>query len=200
MPAVIALAHGDPQPVHALLAEAQLPSLFYAHLTPGLEDALLSQYNCRPLGRHKKLGLRAPITEPYEATALTLADADAAVAFYRASYPGAFFEPVNLERGPYVAVHDDLGIAAIAGVAVYSPIMRVAALGNIATRADVRGRGLGRRVTGALCRRLQPEVDVIGLNVKADNVAAIRCYTELGFVEVADYDLWLVTRRADEWC
>jgi ribosomal protein S18 acetylase RimI-like enzyme len=115
----------------------------------------------------------------------------------RASYPTGYFEPVNLERGPYVAIRDDRGIAAVAGVHVYSPDKRVASLGNIATRPDARGRGLARRVTAALCRLLQGEIDVIGLNVRADNAAAIACYRGVGFEIRHAYDEWRVTRRPD---
>jgi len=126
-----------------------------------------------------------------------LADADEAVAFYAASYPTGYFEPVNLERGPYVAIRDDHGIAAVAGIHVYSPARRVASLGNIATRPDARGRGLARRVTAALCRLLQDEIDVIGLNVRADNAAVIACYRGVGFEIRHAYDEWRVTRRPD---
>lgn len=111
----------------------------------------------------------------------------------RASYPASYFEPVNLERGPYVAIRDAHGLAAIAGVHVYSQALRVASLGNIATRPDARGRGHARRITAALCRLLEPEVDVIGLNVRADNAPAIACYRAVGFEARAAYDEWLVT-------
>jgi len=38
-----------------------------------------------------------------------------------------------------------------------------------------------------LCVRLRRTVDHIGLNVKADNAAAIRLYEGLGFEVVAEY-------------
>jgi ribosomal protein S18 acetylase RimI-like enzyme len=126
---------------------------------------------------------------------LTPRDADQVVRFYAAHYPASYFEPVNLERGPYLAIHDDQGIAAIAGVHVYSPTERVASLGNIATRSDARGRGHARRVTAALCRRLETEVDVIGLNVRVDNAAAIACYRAVGFELRHRYQEWRVTER-----
>lgn len=194
-PTLIALVHGDQAPVHALLTSAPMPARFYAHLSAGLETRLATTHRLELLGHNLKMGLTAPIAEAFEADALTFFDADEVVAFYHASYRGAYFEPVNLERGPYSVIRDAKGIAAIAGVHVYSPAMRVAALGNIATRPDVRGRGLARRVTGALCRQLQREVDVIGLNVRADNASAIACYRRLGFTDVADYNEWLVTAR-----
>jgi ribosomal protein S18 acetylase RimI-like enzyme len=146
------------------------------------------------------MGLTAPATAPAsgasgDAIALLLpGDADAVVRFYAESYPGSYFEPVNLVRGPYLAIRDRQGIAAIAGVHVYSPATRIASLGNIATRPDARGRGYARRVTAALCDRLRAEIDVIGLNVRADNAAAIACYRAVGFERFDAYDEWLLTR------
>jgi ribosomal protein S18 acetylase RimI-like enzyme len=122
-------------------------------------------------------------------------DADEAMAFYAVSYPTTVFEPVTLERGPYTAIRDARGIAAIAGVHVYAPGMRVASLGNIATRPDARGLGHGRRVTAAMCRLLAPEIDVIGLNVRGDNTAAIACYHAVGFAPRHHYDEWVFTAR-----
>jgi predicted GNAT family acetyltransferase len=89
---------------------------------------------------------------------------------------------------PYVGLRDGGSLVAVAGLHVFSPTYRVAALGNIAVRASHRGRGLGGRVTGALCRRLRDRVDTVALNVAADNAAARACYERLGFAVVAEYD------------
>lgn len=193
-PTVLALAHDDPAALRALLAAAagDLPARFYAHLTPGVAVELAGRYHLELLGHHWKMGLAAPIGGPPDDAVERLAPehADEATRFYAESYPASYFEPANLERGPYLAVRDERGIAAIAGVHVYSPVVRVASLGNVATRPDARGRGHARRVTAALCRLLQAEVDVIGLNVRADNAAAIACYRGLGFEIRHDYDEW----------
>ncbi|HEU4727148.1 MAG TPA: GNAT family N-acetyltransferase [Kofleriaceae bacterium] len=197
-PTIIALADGDPAPLHTLLAACvpSLPDRFYAHLTPGIEAALAPAYHARLLGHHHKMALVAPIAAGSDDAVepLTPAHAGEVVRFYAESYPGSYFEPVNLERGPYVALRDARGIAAIAGVHVFSPVVRVASLGNIATRPDARGRGYARRATAALCRQLTAEIDIIGLNVRADNAAAIACYRAIGFEVRHDYDEWIVTR------
>jgi RimJ/RimL family protein N-acetyltransferase len=200
-PTIIALADGDPAALHALLATTapELPPRFYAHLTPGVEAALAPGYRAELLGHHVKMGLASPIAGAADdpiGRILRLGPKHAAeaLAFYAASYPTSYFEPVNLERGPYIAIRDDRGIAAIAGVHVYSQVLRVASLGNIATRPDARGRGHARRATAALCRLLQAEVDVIGLNVRIDNAPAIACYRAVGFEVRHAYDEWLVTR------
>lgn len=199
-PTILALADDDPAALRALLAARahELPARFYAHLTPGVETALGPRYHARRLAHHVKMGLAGPVAAPAPAddviVRLTPQHAAEAMQFYAASYPASYFEPVNLERGPYLAIRDDHGIAAIAGVHVYSPALRVASLGNIATRPDARGRGHARRVTAALCRLLQAEVEIIGLNVRADNAAALACYRAVGFEVRHPYDEWLVTQ------
>ncbi len=52
-------------------------------------------------------------------------------------------------------------------------------------------------MTAAPCRLLQDEIDVIGLNVRADNAAAIACYRGVGFEIRHAYDEWRVSRRSD---
>jgi GNAT superfamily N-acetyltransferase len=201
VPTLVGLADGDPAALRRLLTEAAgaLPPAFYAHLTPGMDAALAERHELALLGHHWKMGLAAPVGGPPDGEVVRLGRADAgdAVAFYAESYPTGYFEPVNLDRGPHLAIRDDRGLAAIAGVHVYSPAKWVASLGNIATRPDARGRGLARRVTAELCRRLQAEIDVIGLNVRADNAPAIACYQGLGFEIRHAYDEWRVTRRPD---
>ncbi len=197
-PTVIALAHDDPAATHRLLERAELPPRFYAHLTTGLEAALTPRFRGELLGHHLKMGLAAKAAEiPADPEVIRLgpADGDEALAFYAVSYPTTVFEPVTLERGPYTAIRDTHGIAAIAGVHVYSPSQRVASLGNIATRPDARGLGHAQRVTAALCRLLAPEIDVIGLNVRGDNTAAIACYRAVGFAPRHFYEEWVFTAR-----
>jgi len=203
VPTLVALTDDDPAPLHGLLAEldaaGELPPQFNAHLSADVETVLADRHALELLGHNRKMALAAPVGGAVAGDAgvirLGPADAGEVVAFYAASYPASYFEPVNLERGPYLAIRDDRGLAVVAGVHVYSPQKRVASLGNIATRPDARGRGLARRVTAALCRLLQREIDVIGLNVRADNAPAIACYRGVGFEIRHAYSEWRVARR-----
>ncbi|MEZ4655288.1 MAG: N-acetyltransferase [Candidatus Eisenbacteria bacterium] len=86
-------------------------------------------------------------------------------------------------------------LVCVAGVHVFSPTYRVAALGNIATHPSFRRRGYGARVTAELCRHLATRVETIGLNVHADNAAAIACYRKLGFKEIARFEEVTLARR-----
>jgi len=74
-------------------------------------------------------------------------------------------------------------------------VYRVAALGNITTHPDHRGKGLGRSVTAKLCTSLCEDVDHIGLNVKMDNRLAVSLYRSLGFEVIASYGEYMVEAR-----
>ncbi|MGD8395539.1 MAG: GNAT family N-acetyltransferase [Candidatus Eiseniibacteriota bacterium] len=193
LPTVIGLAdEGD-----AALAELldavrdRLPARFYAHLSPGAEEMLGARYALEPHGEHAKMALVSPsrLDEVDVTSVETLAATDLPelLEFYAAAYPGNWFDARMLETGAYCGIRRAGRLVSVAGVHVVSERYRVAALGNIATLPDHRGRGLARAVTARLCRSLLGSVDTIGLNVAAGNQPAIRCYTGLGFQRVARY-------------
>ncbi|MEO3778968.1 GNAT family N-acetyltransferase [Micromonospora sp. B11E3] len=101
-----------------------------------------------------------------------------------------------LDTGRYVGVREAGELVAVAGVHVFSPTWRVAALGNVTTHPRARGRGLAAAAVAALCARLRGEVDHVTLNVRADNAAAVRLYERLGFTRVADFTECALHRRA----
>jgi RimJ/RimL family protein N-acetyltransferase len=57
---------------------------------------------------------------------------------------------------------------------------------------DHRGRGLATAVTAGCCKHLLESVELIGLNVRADNQAAIRAYEKIGFETRAVYHEWMM--------
>src|SRR5262245_46990367 len=150
----------------AALAD-ELPDTFYAHTSPGLSDAIRSRQR-RDHGHHLKMVLANP--EPVasvdtgDTEALGPASLPEVAAFYRHAYPDSWFDPRMLETGQYFGIRCDGRLACVAGVHVWSPHERVAAIGNVATAPAHRGRGLARRATAAVCKQLAATVDLIGLN------------------------------------
>ena len=144
-----------------------------------------------PPAKHRKLELVDPSRldgHPDGVVPLGPDDLDEVLAFYAMAYPGTWFEPRMLETRRYVGIRDSGGLACVAGVHVWSPEWRVAALGNVATLPEARGRGLATAACAHLCRiLLEDGVDTISLNVRADNAAAIAAYQRLGFAQAADY-------------
>ena len=210
IPTVLALSD-DPAAMRELVAALaeHLPRRFYAHVTPGAATALERSHRLESHGDHLKMALtdrERVLRHPVDgAEPLLPGDREEVLEFYRRCYPGNWFDPRMLETGQYRGVRerdrdreqDCEGdrLVSVAGIHVYSPAYGVAALGNIATMPAHRNRGLARRVTAAVCRSLLPEIDHIGLNVKADNAPAVASYTALGFAPVAIYEEFLVERR-----
>ena len=130
-----------------------------------------------------------------EAAPLTVRDSVDLVRLYQESYPGNWFDLRALETGQYFGLRQDGRIVSVAGVHVYSERYAVAALGNIVTHPAYRRRGYARQVTARLCQSVLRKVEYVGLNVKADNEAAVGCYTGLGFGIVAPYGEFTFTAR-----
>jgi ribosomal protein S18 acetylase RimI-like enzyme len=199
MPTVLAYAE---QPVCLMrdLLRAWLPVLprrFYAHLTEGVADVLADDYHLQAHGSFHKMGLtdrsRAAVFDGCEAVALSAADTEELLTLYAASYPGNWFVPRMLQTGCYFGIRRGGALVSVAGVHVYSPQYKVAALGNITTRPNARGQGLATTATARLCQELlRAGIAHVGLNVKADNHAAIACYEKLGFERVASYGEYTV--------
>lgn len=180
-----------------------LPRRFDAHLSPGLCEVLADTAEITVHGHHLKMGLINPAAlESFEASEsptsgergdvvpLDTSDLAALQELYRESYPGNWFDPRMVETGQYFGIRDDRSSVLIcaAGVHAVSERYGVAALGNITTRTTHRNRGYARRVTARLCRSLIQQGMAVGLNVSAENEAAIAAYRRIGFQTVAHYD------------
>ncbi|NLI77214.1 MAG: GNAT family N-acetyltransferase [Candidatus Riflebacteria bacterium] len=168
-----------------------LPPWFYGHLSPGVAEALKGKYQIDTHGSHQKMSLKKPAVARAwpDSGAVRLGPENLAevLQLYAESYPGNWFDPRMLETREYFGIRERSRLVSIAGVHVFSPALRVAALGNITTLPTHRKKGLATRATRDLCRSLLEKVDHIGLNVAADNRTAISCYRKLGFEVVAPY-------------
>lgn len=168
-----------------------LPRRFDAHLSLGLESILAEHYTLRPHGRHYKMALRDKSLlsnfDTSRAAGLSMSHLSEIIGLFKKAYPGNYFEPRMLETKQYYGIRESGELVSTAGVHVYSRRYRVAALGNITTHPNYRGRGYGRTVTAKVCKSLLHDIDHIGLNVKADNTSAIRCYERLGFEVIGSY-------------
>lgn len=169
-----------------------LPPRFYAHLSGNLSTLLVTYYRVDSHGLHYKMALvdtlRLETVDTSEVIPLTETDMDELQTLYRVSYPGNSFDPRMLETGHFYGIRRDHTLVSVAGVHVYSPRYKVGVVGNVTTHPAYRGKGLGTSVCARLCRELLRTVEHIGLNVIADNVAAIASYKRLGFEVVGEYE------------
>jgi GNAT superfamily N-acetyltransferase len=168
-----------------------LPRRFHAHLNSGSESILAEHYHFRPFGRHDRMALTdkslLEVIDTSKAKGLSMSHLGEIMCLFEKAYPGNFFEPRMLETEQYYGIRESGALVCVAGVHVYSASYRVAALGNITTHPDYRGRGYGRMAAAKVCKSLLKEIDHIGLNVKADNTSAIRCYEKLGFEAIGSF-------------
>ena len=192
LPTVVAISP-QPQALRERLPEIipLLPERFYAHLSPGVEDAFRPTHCLDSHGLHYKMALhdtsRLTAQDCAAVVRLGQPDLDELSRLYAESYPGNWFDPRMLETGQYFGLRVNGRLVSAAGVHVYSERYRVAAIGNVVTHPAHRNRGCGARVTARLCQSLREKIEHLGLNVAADNAAALACYRNLGFEVVAPY-------------
>lgn len=201
-PVILAIDEHPAGPIADLLSAIRhlLPRRIYAHLSGDpstasgqvLASVLREDYRIDSYGAHYKMALRDRArlegVDTSEVAQLLPERRAELEAFYRASYPGNWFDPRMLETGQYYGIWRDGTLISVAGIHVYSPEERVAAIGNVATHPAFRGQGLARRVCARLTKALLETVDHVGLNVRTDNVGAIACYAGLGFEWIATYE------------
>ncbi len=201
LPALLAITDGRIDEMRDFLNSVAplLPRRFYSHLSEGLSHLFAGMYHLDSHGIHCKMGLtdrsRCDRVDTAGVESLSKSDLHDLEKLYALSYPGHWFEPRMLETGQYYGFWQDGKLVSVSGVHVYSKVYRVAALGNIATHPDHRGKGLASKVTARLCQSLLQTVDHVGLNVKTDNRSAIGCYERLGFEPIATYEECMLEAR-----
>jgi ribosomal protein S18 acetylase RimI-like enzyme len=111
---------------------------------------------------------------------LTGADSGRLAEFYAAG--GAIgFNPAQIENGFFFGRFAGTRLAAAAGTHLVSARYGVAAVGNILTHPDFRGRGYGSDLTTAVLKELiRLGIRDIVLNVRQDNAPALHLYEKLG--------------------
>jgi GNAT superfamily N-acetyltransferase len=173
-----------------------LPVRFFAHFSPGIERYFEHTHRLASHGKHFKMMLRdrsqLVVPESSSISALSPGDVDEVHAFYDESFPETWFDPRMLESGQYYGWREGEKLVSVGGIHVYSPQYRVAALGNITTHPEYRGRGFAAAVTARVCGSVCEEADHVGLNVKADNFPALACYRRLGFEVAVEFGEFMV--------
>ena len=175
-----------------------LPDEFFADIAVGLKKHLKRGYRLNSRGVHYRMGLKrkkqALAVDTSGTALLGESSYRELVSFYKRHYPDGYFEKRHLSLGHYHCVRLKGKIIAVGGVLAFSKPYKIAALGNIATHSDHRGKGLGSVVTAKVCQSLDEHVDHIALMVHKNNKPAIKCYQKLGFEIVGEEELIAVTR------
>lgn len=185
---------------------ALLPTDVTAHIPVDHVDAVTAVFEATtPLKPMHRMGLsrddygdrRHDLLSEQEVIRLTHIDTAAIMRLY-AHWPDHFFEPHQLETGLYFGVRSEgRELACIAGTHNLSSAYDIAAIGNLVTHPDHRGRGHAKLCTARLLRELFQRVRHVTLDVQRDNDPAIRTYRHFGFRHYSDFhEGHLVHRQA----
>ncbi|HHH41551.1 MAG TPA: GNAT family N-acetyltransferase [Chloroflexi bacterium] len=106
------------------------------------------------------------------------------------------FSPTQVATGVFYGVRLHGRLVSAAGTHLVSPTYRVAAVGNVFTAPEYRGRGYATAATSAVVAELLKRgIQDVVLNVARDNAPAIRIYRRLGFREHCLFLEGLAVRR-----
>ena len=216
--APVLITHGASAGLTAILARflSDLPSRAHIHLMPehlGVLDRHFALASLRPMVRMALVADQLTRDQAFTTIEAREAGGQRYGAVERlghrdtgdimelfAHYPDSLFEPHQLSTGHYYGVRQERSdgpgtLVAVAGIHVASRFERIAALGNIVTHPDHRGRGLSTRVTAHLCQALTGEgIELLALNVERKNASALKIYEKLGFREHSTYLEGFATR------
>ncbi len=94
---------------------------------------------------------------------------------------GNAFSPYQLAQGVFYGAKEEGRLVSAAGTHIVAKTTKIAAVGNVCTYPEQRGRGYATLCTSAVCTELLGlGLDVV-LNVERSNAPAIHVYQKLGF-------------------
>jgi ribosomal protein S18 acetylase RimI-like enzyme len=111
----------------------------------------------------------------------------------------AWLPTESIAAGVYYGIRRGGRLVAAAGTHVISPTYGLAAVGNVFTHRDMRGRGFAKAVTGAVTAELLETVETVVLNVRSDNAPALAAYRALGYQPHLSFEERLVRREGSLW-
>jgi ribosomal protein S18 acetylase RimI-like enzyme len=193
-PTMIALCRDKDLLIDLLIGmKGMLPPSFYIHLTPDTVNYLSEYEIVKFYGRNHKMTLTKNQfiqidPDIKQIRRLDLKDIRYLKELYEISYPGNWFDERMIRTGKYFGLFEKEELIGVAGIHVYSPDFQVAVLGNITVHPDFRRKYIARNLVSVLCSDLFETVEYIGLNVKKENFAAIKCYLNLGFEITGEFD------------
>jgi ribosomal protein S18 acetylase RimI-like enzyme len=186
---------GPVDAVRGLLDEMGSVPRMYLHVRPEIVAAVRATYRVDHLKYMWRMILDRGAFRPARGRQVVrLGEADVGALQRLYAHGGAageapgFFAASMVAQGVYFGVHEGTELVAAGGTHLVSMAEGVAAIGNVYTRRDRRGHGLGADVTSAVTSTLlDMDVRTVALNVNQQNELAERLYSRLGFVRYAAF-------------
>lgn len=179
---------------------SELPGRVTAHFPTDHRASVEGVFEAgEPLRRMHRMGLTAaefqdPGDRGVQVDVLSHRDTAGILQLYR-HWRDNFFEPYQLESGLYFGVREGGELVSIAGVHNVSEKFDIAAIGNLVTHPDHRGKGYAIACTAALLRAVFERVGNVTLDVQENNEPAKRTYERFGFVRRGDFFEAAMQRR-----
>lgn len=191
---------GDPEAVGAILSDVLRPRLVYLAADESHLPAIGRLYRIDPGPQMVRMYVNrqnfAPVHGPV--TRLTSADIVDLNRLYGLGFSG-WLPSDAIANGVYYGVRVSGRLIAAAGTHVISPEARLAAVGNVMTHVDFRGRGFAKATTSAVTAELLRTCDEVVLNVRSDNPPALAAYRTLGYRDYCRFEERLAHRRGAPW-
>jgi ribosomal protein S18 acetylase RimI-like enzyme len=186
---------GGARAVDGLLGEIRREPRMYLSVRPEVLPLIKTRWRVEQETAMWRMALDPARFRPASADGvqpLTLADLSALERLYAdgaaAGEAPDFFDPDMLRRGVFFGIWEGDELIAAAGTHLVAPAESVGAVGNVYTRRDRRGRGLGSRVTSAVTAELlRRSLRTVALNVNQRNAVAIRVYERLGYARYCPF-------------
>ena len=174
---------GEAQGLRALLGQAPLPFRAYLTCRPTELKVAMAAYELVSLEYMWRMVLPAGAFQPVSGEAARLGSEgyDELMALYQQGGEGFLFRRYQLEQGVYYGVRVDGELVTAAGTHLVAPGAGIGCVGNVFTQEAHRRQGYGAIAASAVVAELSGLVPTVVLNVRQDNLTAIRLYERLGF-------------------
>ena len=187
---------GDPDGIVAILRDVIRPRLAYLAADESHLAAVASLYRIDAGPPMVRMAVDRWTFKPVAGPVQRLSPADIVDLnrLYGLGFAG-WLPADSIANGVYYGVRIAGRLVAAAGTHVISPDGAIAAVGNVMTHIDSRGRGFAKQTTSAVTQELLRTCDDVVLNVRADNPPARAAYRALGYRDYCHFEERLVHRR-----
>jgi len=193
-------AMGESEAIGEILRQVIRPRLVYLATDASHLPSIEQVYRIEPGPPMLRMAVDRASFRPHSGVALRLLPVEIADLNRLYGYGFTAWLPAeSIANGVYYGIREGGRLVAAAGTHVVSPEARLAAVGNVMTHPDYRGRGYAKLTTSAVTQELLRTCDEAVLNVRSDNPAAIAAYSALGYRQYCTFEERLARRRGAAW-
>ena len=193
-------AMGDGEAIGAILREVIKPRLVYLATDESLLPSVARIYTIDPGPQMLRMFVNRQMFRPALGPALRLGPIDIVDLnrLYGLGFAG-WLPAESVAHGVYYGVRVAGRLIAAAGTHVISPEGKLAAVGNVMTHGDHRGRGFAKVTTSAVTQELLRTCDEVVLNVRTRQPAGDRGLSRSRLREHNRFEERLAHRRGAPW-